>query len=136
MNGRIVSHIFSESQWETSHFFWYNLRRWPFTGEKWGRERDMKEGFKDKVAKFCTIALLVVIGAGGAVSVWPTYLRGRSLKLQDAELTRRIEEKKREIEKRAVIIMIIVYVVTYMYSLITGSIDAIGSAFDTTKKTP
>ena len=59
----------------------------------------MKEGFKDKVAKFCTIALLVVIGAGGAVSVWPTYLRGRSLKLQDAELTQRIEEKKREIEK-------------------------------------
>ena len=59
----------------------------------------MKEGFKDKVAKFCTIALVVVIGVGGAVSVWPTYLRGRSLKLQDAELTRRIEEKKREIEK-------------------------------------
>ena len=59
----------------------------------------MKEGFKDKVAKFCTIALLVVIGVGGAFSVWPTYLRGKSLKRQDAELTRRIEEKKREIEK-------------------------------------
>ena len=46
------------------------------------------------------------------------------------------DEKKREIEKRAVIIMILVYVVTYMYSLITGSIDAIGSAFDTTTTTP
>ena len=38
-------------------------------------------------------------GVGGAVSVWPTYQRGKELKRQDAELTQRIEEKKREIAK-------------------------------------
>jgi len=59
----------------------------------------MTDGFKDKVAKAVTVALLAVIGVGGAFSVWPTYLRGRSLKQQDAELTLRIEEKKREIAK-------------------------------------
>ena len=47
----------------------------------------MTEGFKDKVAKTVTVALIVVIGVGGAVSVWPTYLRGKELKRQDAELT-------------------------------------------------
>ena len=57
----------------------------------------MTEGFKEKLARAVTISLLVLIVAIGAVSVWPTYLRGRSLKRQDAELTRRIEEKKREI---------------------------------------
>lgn len=59
----------------------------------------MTEGFKDKVAKFVTVALIVVIGAGGAVSVWPSYLRGKELKRQDAELSRKIEEKRREIAK-------------------------------------
>ena len=57
----------------------------------------MTDEFKEKFAKAVTIALLAVIGAGGAFTVWPTYLRGRSLKLQEAELTRSIEEKKREI---------------------------------------
>ena len=59
----------------------------------------MTDGFKDKVAKVVTVALLAVIGVGGAFSVWPTYLRGKSLKQQDAELSRLIEEKRREIEK-------------------------------------
>ena len=59
----------------------------------------MTEGFKDKVAKTLTIVLLAVIGVGGALSVWPTYLRTKSLKLQDAELSQRIEDKKREIAK-------------------------------------
>ena len=59
----------------------------------------MNEGLKEKVAKIVTISLLVIIGSLGALSVWPTYLRGQSLKRQDAELTRRIEEKKREIAR-------------------------------------
>lgn len=59
----------------------------------------MTDGFKDKVAKVVTVVLLAVIGVGGAFSVWPTYLRGRSLKQQDEELSRRIEEKKRDIAK-------------------------------------
>ncbi len=57
----------------------------------------MTSGFKDKVARVLTLVLLVVIGAGGALSLWPTYLRGQSLKRRDAELTRQIEDKKREI---------------------------------------
>ena len=59
----------------------------------------MTDGLKEKVAKIVTISLLAIIGALGALSVWPTYLRGQSLKRQDAELSRRIEEKKREIAK-------------------------------------
>ncbi len=59
----------------------------------------MTDGLKEKVAKIVTISLLAIIGALGALSVWPTYLRGQSLKRQDAELTRRIEEKKREIAR-------------------------------------
>ena len=39
----------------------------------------------------------MVVFVGGLVSAWPAYVRGRSLKIQDAELERRIEEKKREI---------------------------------------
>ena len=59
----------------------------------------MTDGLKEKVAKIVTISLLAIIGALGALSVWPTYLRGQSLKRQDAELTRHIEEKKREIAR-------------------------------------
>ena len=59
----------------------------------------MNEGLKEKVAKIVTISLLAIIGSLGALSVWPTYLRGQSLKRQDAELSRRIEEKKREIAR-------------------------------------
>ncbi|MCR5839844.1 MAG: septum formation initiator family protein [Kiritimatiellae bacterium] len=59
----------------------------------------MTDGLKENVAKIVTISLLAIIGAIGALSVWPTYLRGQSLKRQDAELTRRIEEKKREIAR-------------------------------------
>ena len=59
----------------------------------------MTDGLKEKVAKIVTISLLAIIGALGALSVWPTYLRGQSLKRQDADLTRRIEEKKREIAR-------------------------------------
>ena len=59
----------------------------------------MTDGLKEKVAKIVTISLLAIIGALGALSVWPTYVRGQSLKRQDAELTRRIEEKKREIAR-------------------------------------
>ena len=55
----------------------------------------MTDGLKEKVAKIVTISLLAIIGALGALSVWPTYLRGQSLKRQDAELSRRIEVKKR-----------------------------------------
>ena len=57
------------------------------------------DGFKETLWRILTMSLIAVILAIGAFSVWPTYSAGRDLKRQDAELTRRIEEKKREIAK-------------------------------------
>ena len=37
------------------------------------------------------------------------------------------DEKKREVEKKAVIIMIAVYILTFIWTWITGSIDDIGN---------
>lgn len=59
----------------------------------------MTDEIKERMAKGLTIAVLAVIGAVGAFSVWPTYMRERSLKRQEAELTRSIEEKRREIAR-------------------------------------
>ena len=59
----------------------------------------MTDGFKERLAKIVTISLIAVIGTLGALALWPTYLRGRELKKKDADLTLRIEEKKREIAK-------------------------------------
>ncbi|MBR1920629.1 MAG: septum formation initiator family protein [Kiritimatiellae bacterium] len=59
----------------------------------------MTEGFTERFWKVLTVVLLAVITVGGVFSIWPTYLRGRGLKQQDEELTRRIEEKKREIAR-------------------------------------
>ncbi len=59
----------------------------------------MKDGFKERLAKIVTISLLAAIGTLGALALWPTYMRGRELKKKDAELARRIDDKKREIAK-------------------------------------
>ena len=59
----------------------------------------MKDGFKETLWRMLTMSLIAVILAIGAFSVWPTYSNGLALKRQDAELSRRIEEKKREIAK-------------------------------------
>ena len=45
------------------------------------------------------MSLLAIIVFIGAYMAWPTYLRGNSLKEEDAKLSRQIEEKKREIER-------------------------------------
>lgn len=47
---------------------------------------------------FSGLIALVVIG-GGFATVWPTYQRGRSLRIRDAQLAAEIEEKKREIQQ-------------------------------------
>ena len=59
----------------------------------------MKDGFKETLWRMLTMSLIAVILAIGAFSVWPTYSNGLALKRQDAELSRRIEEKKREIAR-------------------------------------
>ena len=41
--------------------------------------------------------IVLVILIGGLFTAWPAYLRGRTLRRQDAELLRQIEAKKREI---------------------------------------
>ena len=59
----------------------------------------MSERLKDKVARFLTIALLLLIAVGGLVMMYPNYRRSESLKRQNAELQERIDAKKREIAR-------------------------------------
>ena len=57
----------------------------------------MNESLKDKVARYLTYALLLLIIVGGLVMTYPNYRRSEALKRQNAELQERIDEKKREI---------------------------------------
>lgn len=57
----------------------------------------MSEGVQDRVAKWLTYVVLLVIVIGGACLMYPNYRRGQSLRLQNAELQERIDRKKREI---------------------------------------
>ena len=57
----------------------------------------MNESLKDKVARYLTYALLLLIIVGGLVMMYPNYRRSEALKRQNAELQQRIDEKKREI---------------------------------------
>jgi cell division protein FtsB len=57
----------------------------------------MNESLKDKVARYLTYALLLLIIVGGAVMMYPNYRRSEALKRQNAELQARIDDKKREI---------------------------------------
>ena len=57
----------------------------------------MNEGLKDKMARYLTYAVLLLIIGGGTVMMYPNYRRSEALKQQNAELQERIDEKKREI---------------------------------------
>ena len=57
----------------------------------------MNESLKDKVARYLTYPLLLLIIVGGLVMMYPNYRRSEALKRQNAELQERIDEKKREI---------------------------------------
>ena len=59
----------------------------------------MNESFKEKFIKGLVLVIVGLIIAGGTISAWPRILRWQSLKKQNAELTLRIEDKKREIAK-------------------------------------
>lgn len=48
---------------------------------------------------FFTYLICFVIIIGACFIAWPEWVRHRALNRQDAELTRRIEEKKHEIAK-------------------------------------
>jgi hypothetical protein len=46
----------------------------------------MNAGFKEKITRYFTAALLAVIIIGGLVMMYPSYRRGQDLKAQNAEL--------------------------------------------------
>jgi cell division protein FtsB len=55
------------------------------------------QDIKDRFMRWFTVFLIAVIVIGGTVMVYPSYIRGRALKLQEAELNEQILAKKREI---------------------------------------
>ena len=57
----------------------------------------MNESLKDKVARYLTYAVLLLIICGGLVMTYPNYRRSRALRRQNEELQRRIDAKKQEI---------------------------------------
>ena len=83
-NGRIVSHIFCQSQCFRLIFFAIICR--------------MNEMLKEKVLRTLTGCVLLLIVVGGLVMMYPNYRRAESLKRQNAELQETIDRKKKEIE--------------------------------------
>jgi len=59
----------------------------------------MKEGTKDRFVRGFAWVAVVAIFVGGLLFAWPTYLRGKSLQRQEADLERRIAEKRAEIAR-------------------------------------
>ena len=57
----------------------------------------MDRELKDRVIRWLTGAVLLVIFTVGVVLTYPNYRRSESLKLQNAELQEAIDRKKREI---------------------------------------
>ena len=57
----------------------------------------MNESLSDKVAKYLTYAVMLLIVVSGVVIIYPNYRRSEALKRQNEELQRRIDEKTREI---------------------------------------
>ena len=59
----------------------------------------MNESLSDKVAKYLTYAVMLLIVVSGVVIIYPNYRRSEALKRQNEELQRRIDEKKQEIAR-------------------------------------
>ena len=57
----------------------------------------MNETLKEKVLRFFTGFVLLLIVIGGLVVMYPNYRRAEALKRQNAELQETIDRKKREI---------------------------------------
>lgn len=57
----------------------------------------MSESLRDKVVRYLTYFVLLLIAVGGAMMMYPDYLRREKLKRTNAELQERIDRKKREI---------------------------------------
>lgn len=59
----------------------------------------MKEGFRERFMKYVTLAIILTVMIVGGMAAYPNWNRGKSLRLEEAELRRQIAEKKREIAK-------------------------------------
>ena len=59
----------------------------------------MEADFKNRIFTWIARTLFFGIIIVGACFLWPTYQRGRSLKLEEAEVDRRLAEKREEIRK-------------------------------------
>jgi cell division protein FtsB len=59
----------------------------------------MNDSFKERFAGLLTIVIVGIIVVAGVISAWPSVLCWQGLKRQNAELTFKIDEKKREIAK-------------------------------------
>lgn len=59
----------------------------------------MKEGLRNRFMICFTVAMISIIVIGGLFVAFPTYNRGRNLRMRELELREQIEAKKREIAK-------------------------------------
>ena len=59
----------------------------------------MSESLNDRVVKYLTYFVLLLIVVGGTWMMVPDYRRSEALKRQNAELQEQIDSKKREIER-------------------------------------
>ena len=59
----------------------------------------MSESLKDKVVRYLTYLVLLLIAVGGVMMMYPDYRRSESLKRQNAELQEQIDSRKREIDR-------------------------------------
>ena len=59
----------------------------------------MDSTWKEKVWRYSTMVLVLLIVVGGIVLAWPTYQSSCDLRRRDAELSRLIDLKRAEIAK-------------------------------------
>ena len=57
----------------------------------------MNDSLKEKVLRWLTACVLLLIVIGGLVMMYPNYRRAQSLKRENAELQETIDRKKQEI---------------------------------------
>ena len=57
----------------------------------------MKEGFKERIFRAFTVALVLLVLVGGLVVARPSYMRSRALKRRSQEMSSLIEAKKQDI---------------------------------------
>ena len=59
----------------------------------------MDSEFKDRIFFWAARIILIGVVIGGVCFLWPSFVRERSLRRQEAELDRRLAEKRAEIRK-------------------------------------